>query len=102
MNNEKQHTPNAPNFTVSLKSGRQVKIEDVTIGKLIDLCYRQLDRMSRAAFLFLMYHAELEKRDDVDFPDVLTQNIFDIMQTSAMLGMNTFNGVQRDLYGEEE
>ena len=47
MNNEKQHTPNAPNFTVSLKSGRQVKIEDVTIGNLIDLCYRQLDRMSR-------------------------------------------------------
>ena len=102
MNNEKQHTPNAPNFTVSLKSGRQVKIEDVTTGKLIDLCYRQLDRMSRAAFLFLMYHAELEKRDDVDFPDVLTKNIFDIMHTSAMLGMNTFNGVQRDLYGEEE
>ena len=96
-----EHTPNAPTFNVPLRSGRQVRIEDVTTPKLVQLCYKQLDRMKMHVFHLLMYRQELIRRD-VELPDVVHRSIFDITQTSAMLGLNTFNGVQRDLYDEEE
>lgn len=106
MNNEEEtpqneHTPNAPNFVVALKSGRQVKIEDVHDGKLVQLCYTQLDKMKMHVFRLLMFRQELIRRN-AELPDVIHRSIFDIVHTSAMLGMNTFNGVQRDLYDEEE
>ena len=98
MTTEEEETytiPTAP-FTVTLKGGRQVLIEDLPDNILKKMAYKEMRSLRKAILRLAGVKAEMDKRGYEEeplsnFTNFKDYNIWQIVTHATLLSLNSFN-----------
>jgi len=97
---EEESVPSAP-YTVQLKNGRFVLLEDLPDRTLRSMAHKNLASLRKQITRVCAMKAELDRREYRDslasFHPFRDYNIFQIMTHATMLGVNNFNRLHPEL-----